>query len=586
MKIFKEKSMKTKILSILLILLILLSVSVSCAPKYPEEPENIDLVLFDANQTEFSILRPSAADEGLLEVALTLHSSLNKYTQDKTKCFNVESDWIKNESDIPKDEYEILLGYTNRPESEASFKNLKYNEYNISVRGKRICISAYTKDALSKAVTAFTDYVKANTKEAKCVIPGGLSLTGSVDSVLAKLPVVQGQNKITAHDMGDNCSLIITNDMESSDYEAYKALILKSFTLHAENTIGENRFATFKDGEAVINTYYTPSLKAIRTTIEPLSDTALPVYDSEADFNTVTTPLLTQIGVEDKSQPADETQNGMSYVFRLSDGRFIIYDGGFGYSSSDPEKIRLTMKEQAPNPNKIVIAAWIITHAHGDHNAAFYTFVDTYISGKSDSEFTVQNVIRNTPHNDDIGNSNASIANAGKQRTAEEYLKSKGANIVKSHPGQVFKFADAKITVLYNLEMFFPRSFSYFNTSTTVTKLELGNQTFAMLGDCSEDASGILVKLYTNKELACDFVQVAHHGYAGGTTPLYRAIDPTYVLWPMGSNHYNQFKDHPRSAFLITGSTKVHDIYVAANYTHVFSLPFNGQNYTKTENRK
>ncbi len=577
--------MKTKILSVTLLFLIVFSSFTACSPDFEEQKERKDLVLFDANRTDFKIVRPVTADEGMLDTVLTLHNALNKYTPDKSKSFLVESDWVKSEADIPANEYEILIGYTNRPGSEDIFKSLKYNEYSVTVDGNRIFISAYTNDALEEATLAFIDYVKRNTESAKCVIPAALSLSGKSDSILENLPTVPGNNSFTSHDMGDGCMLIVTNGMKRDDYDSYKALIAKSYTLHAENTIGDNLFATYKNEKAVINTYFTPATGDIRTTIEPLTETALPVYDTEADYKVVTTPLLTQIGVEDKSQPIDETQNGMSYVFRLSDGRFIVYDGGFGYSGADPEKIHDTMEAQAPNPDKIVIAAWIITHAHGDHNAAFYTFVDDYIKNKGD-KITVQNVIRNTPHNDDIGNSNASISNANKQRSAESTLKALGANIVKSHPGQVFKFADAKITVLYNLEMFFPRAFRYFNTSSTVTKFELGGQTFAMLGDCSEDASGILVKNYTSKELACDFVQVAHHGYAGGTTPLYRAIDPTYVLWPMGSNHYNQFKDHPRSEFLITGSQKVKAIYVAANYTHVFTLPFNGENFTKTENKR
>ena len=103
-----------------------------------------------------------------------------------------------------------------------------------------------------------------------------------------------------------------------------------------------------------------------------------------------------------------------------------------------------------------------------------------------------------------------------------------------------------------------------------------------MLGDCSEDGSRIIVKTYDKDFMMCDFVQVAHHGYQGGTTALYSLIDPYYVLWPMATGDYATYKFKTRSEYLLS-SAKVVDIYNAAYFKYVFQLPFNGSNYTKTE---
>ena len=383
--------------------------------------------------------------------------------------------------------------------------------------------------------------------------------------------------------MHNNCHLVVHEDCERADYDNYLKTIEEKYTLHTSNVIGENVFNTYKNNKYLVNTYYMGKTGYIRTTIEPISDTSVIPLESENKYTAVTTPLVTQIGCERKGNTG--FQNGMSYIFRLSDGRFIIYDGGFTSSNLDATKIANELREQAVDKKNIVIAAWFITHAHADHNGAFRTFVENYTPNNSGSLFTIQNVIRNTPTIADAkGAEHDNPQYIEDYEQKELYLKERGCSLIKTHPGQEFFFADAKITVIYNLEMFLPKRFTYFNTSTSVSILELAGQKFAMLGDCSEDGSAIIVKNYDKEDIMCDFVQVAHHGYTGGTTQLYKLIDPTYVLWPMGEYDFlRKYKNEDRSAYLVTQSTKVKGIYTAGASKFVFTLPFNGSNYEKTE---
>ena len=588
------KTIKLKLLALLLLISILATpILVSCKPSDAGNSEStteattdapkIDVVLFENGKTNYTVFRPDGADKATVTASTSLWTSLSEYTTDSDYSFYVKNDLLKRDETMPEDEPAILVGYTNRPHTSEIYAGLSYSDYRIKPVGNRIYIAAYTADAFNKAIKEFLRYVKDHTENGKCVIESSMLIEGNVGGVISALPAVEGKVPLTIHDMHNSCSLVVHEECEKTDYEKYLQTLSKSFTHYTSNTIGENVFNTYKNDKYLVHTYYMGVTKYIRTTIEPISSTTVIPLEAENKYTAVTTPLVTQIGCERKG--ITDFQNGMSYIFRLSDGRFIIYDGGFATNNLDATKISNELIAQAVDKNNIVIAAWFMTHAHADHNGAFRTFVKKYAPNNNGSTFTVQNVIRNTPTiADSKGAAHDNPQYIEDYEQQELYLKERGCNLIKTHPGQEFFFADAKITVIYNLEMFLPKQFDYFNTSTSVSILEIAGQKFAMLGDCSEDGSAIIVKNYSGEDLLCDFVQVAHHGYAGGTTALYKLIDPTYVLWPMGEYDFlRKYKNEGRSAYLVTQSTKVQGIYTAGSSKYVFTLPFNGKNYEVTE---
>lgn len=64
----------------------------------------------------------------------------------------------------------------------------------------------------------------------------------------------------------------------------------------------------------------------------------------------------------------------MSYVIRLTDGRFIVIDGGREFEP-DSERLYQCLKNGSSGQNP-VIAAWIMTHPHSDHFHCFIEFMD------------------------------------------------------------------------------------------------------------------------------------------------------------------------------------------------------------------
>ena len=97
-------------------------------------------------------------------------------------------------------------------------------------------------------------------------------------------------------------------------------------------------------------------------------------------------PQITQVHLEDF---------GLSYVIRLSDGRFIIFDGGWNF---EPDRNRLFECLKAGSPDeKPVIAAWILTHPHGDHYLCFLGFMEQY-----GDQVVIEKFLFNFPEFDDI----------------------------------------------------------------------------------------------------------------------------------------------------------------------------------------
>ena len=77
--------------------------------------------------------------------------------------------------------------------------------------------------------------------------------------------------------------------------------------------------------------------------------------------NKTIAPLITQVRTSYFSVDC-----GMAYIIRLGDGSFVIIDGNIG-EYDEPERIMELLDGQNLTDGKPRIAAWFITHFHGDH---------------------------------------------------------------------------------------------------------------------------------------------------------------------------------------------------------------------------
>ncbi len=375
-------------------------------------------------------------------------------------------------------------------------------------------------------------------------------------------------------DTGDDCYMRSFGAVDYSDFDDYCDDIAENgFELYAEKTLENNVYRTYANKRYVVTTIYTGYNRYGKVLVEPRVGTALPtkaednVYTPIAGMDTT----ITQVGLYDGD--LGETYNGMCYIVRLADGIFIVVDGGFAREGS-PERIYDVLRKQAPDPDNIVIAAWMITHAHDDHVDVFESFFEAY-----GDKVTVEKFICNLPSDaqtGDVWTKDIKWMRYKQVRAVfEEYCSD--IPVVKAHPGQEFYIRNVKIDILYTVDIFDLNhsKLEDFNNTSVVFKLTAEGKSMIFLGDYDDDAY-TMKKLYTASTLNSDIVQMAHHGLASySSKDLYPMITPTYVFWPIGAK---VIKDGSEDVYNGTQNKWIiqncdeENIYLAEDNVYVFNM--------------
>ena len=242
--------------------------------------------------------------------------------------------------------------------------------------------------------------------------------------------------------------------------------------------------------------------------------------------------MWVQYGLEDIS----DAESSLGYIIRIADGSFVIVDGG-EYLDGVETRMYEILKKIAPDPNNIVISAWIITHAHGDHVGGFVKFANKY---ENDKTIRLKQFIFNFPHDSKVVN----YWDVDSQDLARQCAKKFGAEMLKVHTGNVLYYADIKINILYTQENYLSANangiMSNYNGSSIVTQFVMADGTKVLVG-ADHPVDGIyeganwcenaLVKCY-GTALESKVVSTFHHGYGGGANNvIYGVIRPKIVLW-------------------------------------------------------
>ena len=260
---------------------------------------------------------------------------------------------------------------------------------------------------------------------------------------------------------------------------------------------------------------------------------------SEATSADVCKPMLWQLDV-DNSGGAD---GGMSYVIRLSDGTFVIIDGGYE-TQNEAKNLYSILKANTVNGAKPVISAWFITHLHIDHWGCLRQFSKDYLD-----KVTVKGFYYNFP-SESIGDVSSTLAN-----NVEAVMKKwSGAKLYsKIHSGMVMGFAGATVEVLAThedvkqsyysgiLKSLTANDFAAGNDTSTVIRLNIKGQKIILLADAYDGIDNALQYTYTSSYLKSDIMQMAHHGFSDGvSSDVIDVIDPDVILWPMDVVRYEK----------------------------------------------
>ncbi len=466
----------------------------------------------------------------------------------------VEEDFLIPGQSYNSDTVEILVGATAYDESATAFDGVEYGGYAVKVVGNKILVAAYTPDGYAAAADALGALIDKNTNaEDKSVVlqRADIMFSGSVSSRISAIPTYDGGAFYGYYEAGEDVDEIIvkkTNEAEFFDY--LKKLETLGYTCYNSNEMAGNSFATYNGAEYTINAGYYKSDDSVRIMIEALVTDPLP--NTPQEYTKVTSSQLTLVGIEyaDANDATGYVSNGLSMLIRLEDGRFIIVDGGFRRRAC-AEKLRSLLIEQSKDyvtRNKdITIAAWIITHAHGDHLGTLCSYTSLF------AQFKVEKIIVNfMSYNERYKCMSAYPTNWGTTApdggswdgvaTAAKVLKTE---MHIAHAGEVYCFADARLEVLYTIENIGPEPFDAgLNTTSLIIKANVSGSTLLITGDATGIAMRKTVDNY-GSYIQSDLVQVAHHGFTtfgteSGTIAAYKAAAPSCVLWPIGGHAYSK----------------------------------------------
>lgn len=421
--------------------------------------------------------------------------------------------------------YEILVGGTDRPESTAACGEMGYiGEYLACVQGRKLALVSTLPEHLQEAAEALCERLAECVDDKDClVIPADFRLSENPESgtLLAQVPAFPYGAPVAACQVGaEGMELIFAAG--SADFDAYgKDLAEAGFAAHAQNAIDDNRYATLTSDAVVITLMDTPALSTVRMTVEPRG--ILPESEPAA-VTAVVQPSVTMIG-------QTGGKYGMCFIYQLSDGSFLVVDGGYDRNDA-AEAIYRTMKNKSPS-GEVTIAAWILTHCHNDHVGAFCTFSDMHAG-----DVKLEKLLYNFPN--DTQFKQAGQGQGFAKRVAKAKARYYDLQEITFHPGQVLYIRDAVAEVLYTTELLVPQALENFNDSSVVFTLTLAGQKTLITGDCASASGALLLRLYP-ESLQCGILQVAHHGYSDNSVSpeFYQAVAPDYVLWPSSMENYN-----------------------------------------------
>ncbi len=247
------------------------------------------------------------------------------------------------------------------------------------------------------------------------------------------------------------------------------------------------------------------------------------------------------------------TNCGMFYIVKLSDGSLFLIDGGDELQCSEEALSGMYAFLRAftgvPEGEKMRIAGWFFTHAHGDHVAACIRLLRTYPDA-----FDLERILYNFPSYETVRRRCDEESFVLKE-TLREYAP--GALAVKLHTGMTFSLAGTGFEVLYTHEdAVLPERpseypFGDFNCTSTVLKMTTkSGGTVMWLGDTNNETEALVSKTVPASMWKSDVVQIAHHCFNYLST-LYPLIDADSAMLPNSRYGGHTVENEPKLAEVV-----------------------------------
>ena len=496
--------------------------------------------------------------------------------------------FIKKDDTAEETEFEILVGNMDRDIVKEELNKIEANQYGLCVRDGKIILLGWNDVALQSAKNFFTEMASSSEFVDKkgnvsYVVPDGVYLLDTLDNKWdVSFPKPDGDD-IYLHgtsDVGDDSLEYVYTGKgatEAAYYEYCAKLEDAGYTIHGSETKAYTnifRYYVHKGTGSALYVYYSPYsfaaeqqvkndyIPGFRVIASNTANVYLPdtdILDPNMSYTKICDSVITSLKFD-----YGIGSWGLSYVLRLEDGSFVIFDGGAGQGWDNYQYLRETVlklylevfpENELTGPTKserLHVRAWMLTHEHMDHFTVFKQFMENF--GPNDwfqfDYFLFNATSKSECYNCD--NPEFKIRDAMKQ-LQEKVLN--GFEYIKVHTGQAFYFANLKIEIMYTHEDTYPLGLEYFNNSTSVYKTTFMNNgveedSCIWLGDVERIGSRRMRAMWGSEGMKADMVQVAHHGYNGVEAELYDVISPTIVWFPSSSSRYTT---HSRPVYDING---------------------------------
>jgi|GEM_PF-1496912 len=468
---------------------------------------------------KYQIIYPDANTNGERDLA-------DKLRLDLQKSLGCKVSLIRTDLSIPVDDasFELLLGKTNRPQSQKLYEGMGLSETKAVLDGNKLVVGAGIGSALDDAISTFYSYLSESAKgvyDGKQMLDNGFNLTNTSYEWMENVSMLDAGTYMGVDAMQDGSMVFVWEDVTESDYNAYCTTLKNNgFAEKQTYALGENRYVLLEDNLANAYAYYVPEREMLRLFVEDKAKGTAYPSATQATYTTVDgyQPTMWQVACDWKTAVEWDTSApegfkganaGMCYILRVADGSFVIIDSGMN-SKAQAEIIMKHLKEHTPEGQKPVISMWFHSHAHADHTGGLEQITKLYKDQVDVKAF--------------YHNFRSDFALPNQYPNATKYSK--------LHTGMTFYVADARFDVMYTHEDLYPTPWEDFNETSTVLRLTFGGQRIMFLGDVQDLGGDIMVKTMPKSEMKSDIVQYSHHGWDGPNRNLYDLIEAPTVMWP------------------------------------------------------
>lgn len=576
------KALNIKLLALIFALLVTASMLIACNPNKPEQTEQTtdattteapaqEIALYGKSGYSFKIVKPAKPVDDEESAARKLRSEFSGITEDFPKVIT------DAEAKEDKSAYHIHVGYTDDEDVRAFYAEIGYGDAGVKIKGKKIIIAAYTYESYNDIIAKIAETLSKSYKDGSLnVLSTDLEGVETFNKTLNTFPAIDGCVRLTYADCGLSQSLVIVEDATPEIFKEYAKKYEADYKLVSSVEDSGNFFNTYTKGNDLYNISYSKGDDCIRVIVN--KNTKPTKYFEKTEVKEVTKPLVNMIGLAWGDEDyAKDYQLGLSMVFRLNDGTFMVVDGGFN-RQQDGYAVFKFIRENTPEGMKPTISAWFITHAHPDHHNMFAKqFVNNY-----QHAVDIKAVIFNPPSLSVNNSKNDNgVKEGGEYQTIINVAKGiPGCEIIRSHVGDRYYIGGAVIDMLYTVDYQYPTTFTYYNTCSMIFSVTLGGQKIMVTGDGANSSFNKIAKMY-GESLKSDFVQVAHHGYTTGVSDgsataimeAYKYMAPSVVLYPNGEPGYKSTIGKVFNTYLIS-LPSVREICIAGAVQNVFELPY------------